>query len=194
MKSPSPRPRQKPVSARRNTRRGVTLLLVVAGLASVFALREMWQGEVGREAVGAHSARGMTSWGIKPGATRILPEGEETETLATDDAGGKGQKLPPADNSSEIDGAPPVPIEATASTVAPMPVWRPLSPEHMPEAPARTRAPESLQDVAALRNRVESLLVADPEALQQVRALLDEPDPEAHARNLQILTDTFGLD
>ncbi len=195
MKSPLQRPGLKPPLVRRSRRRGVTLLVVVAGLASgVFALREIRQGEGGREDAGAQTARMLTSWGNQPGAPRELPEGDSTELLAVADAGGTDLNLPPADNSSEIDGAPPVPIDVTASSSAPMMAWRTLAPEHMPEAPARTRLPAGVQDVAALSHRVETLLVADPEALQQARDLLNEPDPEIRVRNLQILADSFGQD
>jgi hypothetical protein len=51
-----------------------------------------------------------------------------------------------------------------------------------------------LQDVAALRYRIETLLVSDPEALRQANALLDEVDPQIRAQNLDVLADSFGLD
>lgn len=195
MKMPLQRPGQKPPVAHRSIRRGVALLVVVAGLATgVLTLRELRRSEVGRGDAGAQSVRALSPWGNQPGAPRKLPANDNTAVFSAAEAGGTDRNLSPADNSSEIDGAPPVPIEATAASSAPIMAWRTLAPEHMPEAPARARASEGLQDVAALRHRVESLLVADPEALQQARDLLNEPDPEIHARNLQILADSFGQD
>jgi hypothetical protein len=168
---------------------------VVAGLATgVFALREMRQGDAARNEADASALRGLTSWGAQRGALPTLSDVSRPDVTAGAGAAETGQVSPPVDNSSEIDGAPPVPIEATASASAPMPAWRPLAPEHMPEAPARTRSPAGPQEMAALSNRLESLLVADPEALQQARDLLNEPDPRIQAHNLQILADSFGLE
>ena len=49
-------------------------------------------------------------------------------------------------------------------------------------------------DPAAFRARLESLLASDPETLRQVQALLDEPDVNLRAENLELLQDTFGVE
>ncbi len=195
MKMPLQRPGQKLSAAHGSPRRGITWLLLVSILvAGVFVLREMRRDEAGHDDVGAQAPSGLRSWGAQRGVHRLPGTGDNTSAPAMADDGGADPKAPTVDNSSQIDGAPPVPIEATAASSSPIPAWGSLAPEHMPEAPVRTRSPTGVQDVAALTHRVETLLVADPEALQQARALLNEPDPEIRARNLQILADSFGLE
>jgi hypothetical protein len=66
-----------------------------------------------------------------------------------------------------------------------------LAAEHEPADPAAAMA---VSDAAQLRQRLEVLLASDPTTLTEVRALLDERDPQTHARNLQLLQESFALE
>jgi hypothetical protein len=104
------------------------------------------------------------------------------------------QAAAPGDNASDTDGAPPIAPEVASVWSVPIPTIPSLAAEHMPETPTWSRPVTGLQDVAALRYRIETLLVSDPEALRQANALLDEVDPQIRAQNLDVLADSFGLD
>jgi hypothetical protein len=170
----------------------IATLLALAVLGLLVA-REMRL--LGVSGAGGSAASGGSPAGIISRPPLSLPvEGQQSVPGSSQDGEPLASATPaPADNASEIDGAPPAPIDVPPHAYLPPLSGPPLAPEHMPQEASRRAVPMAPQDVAAFRSQVEAYLASDPEALQLARAMFDEPDPAVRASNLKTLADSFAL-
>jgi hypothetical protein len=108
-----------------------------------------------------------------------------------------------------VHAAPSQSSALAPSDLAPARVEQPAVPIPIAEPPRLPAASETLDeehrpaeqavqtfivDELVFRTRLETLLVGDPEALEHVRALLNEKDPNIRAENLRLLQDTFAIE